>query len=197
MAYVKKNILQKALIILAAVLIQPVGIILILVLISLPDYIADKYNANHIVIASYYEPQFCKDTITVRKYYLPGQYDCAVIHIGGSDSISIERIEDIYTRLYRHLDNDTINVRNIVTDDRRGPINYTLSPRFKVIKPFYDNPRDYNNSKKEKVDPYFYFIIDASDCWVNYPDPNDPYKQISRKAHCISKRRIRVNNNHS
>lgn len=152
--------------------------------------------SNCIFETSYYEPSLCEDTITIKRYYLTDHNPQLVISIGAQDSITFESASDMYTKLYRHQDSDTINVRNLPENSRRGAINYTLSERFKIIiNSAYDYSQDnyadeYYNKKKVSTD--FRFVLYDNICWVYYPDPTDPYRLLNRQAHRISKHRIRV-----
>lgn len=157
--------------------------------------------SNCIYIESYREPWLCEDTITVKRYYLPDRHPQAVINIGVRDSISFEFLADMRdTDFYRRQDNDTIKVLNLHPAERRGVISYALSNRFKVLERVYANPGDLNHNTKDENDktepliPYFDFSVNIDDCKIYYPDPNNPRKQLSKKARLISRHRIKVKN---
>ena len=141
--------------------------------------------ADCIYIESYYEPLLCEDSITVKRYYLTDHQPEAVICIGERDSIVFKNERDlITTEIIKFPNNDTLYIDRMYYYTQRDSIYYYLSEKSKVGIP--NQPNDSLNAEA------FFKIYSFGERRIYYNDPNHLDKMVDRRAHRISKRRIRV-----
>lgn len=182
----KKRITNTLVVLSLIAILMVAPLILALVLEYTLTAVVHYLYTDCIYIESYYEPLLCEDSITVKRYYLTNHQPWAVICIGERDSIVFKNERDLMTaEIIKSPNNDTLYIDRM-DYTQRDSIYYHLSRNFMV-----GSPTHIDNDGNINLDRYF-VVYSFGECRIYYNDPNNPTKDINRKAHRISKHRIKV-----